>query len=221
MDCSQKYTDISKKSFKSLIPKTEQKTRYRLSSLEFNLNNRYALTNEDLNNKQKLLDFISDKKKLSINSYFDQRGAKKFLNGKNEALKKIELDENLEETQIKNKKGEKKFKKKLNKMKSSAFLINKKNKDNNYINKDESINQNNKSKKKKAKSEKYLTNCMNNKLIDLKEKINDFDNDYKYKPTPNTHIHKHKKRKSKNKEIIFAKFIKEGNGGNYGQIEKR
>ena len=196
----QKYIHISKKSVNTFIPRIEQKTRNGLSSLESNSDNRYTFTNNYLNNKQKLLDFISDKKKLSINTCFDHRGAKMFLNGKKEAMKKIELNDNLEETQIRNKK-DKNIKNKMNKTKSCTYLINKKNKDNNYINKDKSIIKNNKSEKKKAESEKYLTNWVNNKLKDLKEKINSFDNDYEFKPAPKTHIHKHKKRKQKNKEI--------------------
>ena len=47
-----------------------------------------------------MLDFISDKKKLCLKSHFDHKGAKRFLNGKDEAMKKIELNENIEENEI-------------------------------------------------------------------------------------------------------------------------
>ena len=159
----------------TFILKTEEKTRNKLSSLDFNSNNRFILTKDDLN-KQKLFDFISDKKKLSINSYFDHIGAKKFLNGKEEAMKKIELNEILEEEeQIKKNKRKKSLKKRWNKMKSTEYLVNKKYNENNDINNDESIIKIKKSKKKKSKSSKYVNNIMNNKLKNLKDKFNDFD----------------------------------------------
>lgn len=73
------------------------------------------------NINQKLLDFISDKSKIVLKSCFDYKGSKQFLEGKSEAMKKIELNESiLDENQ--NKKEKKKIREtnsgKLN------FLIN-------------------------------------------------------------------------------------------------
>ena len=60
------------------------------------------------NINQKLLDFISDKSKIVLKSCFDYKGSKQFLEGKSEAMKKIELNESiLDENQ--NKKEKKKI----------------------------------------------------------------------------------------------------------------
>jgi hypothetical protein len=76
---------------------TEQKRRTRLSSFDTNIKERLVMTVQDLDTKQKLLDFISDKNKLSLKTNFDQKGTKEFLNEKNEAMKKIELNEDIED----------------------------------------------------------------------------------------------------------------------------
>ena len=109
-----------RQSSKKIILQTEENIGNKKSSLYFVLNKRDVLTTIDLNTKQKLLDFISDKNKLTLKSYFDHTGTKAFLHGKNEAMKKIELNENIEDIQIKKRKSDKKIKKKLNKMKSAA-----------------------------------------------------------------------------------------------------
>ena len=69
----------------------------RLSSCDINIKERLIMTVQDLDTKQKLLDFISDKNKLSLKTNFDHKGTKEFLNAKNEAMKKIELNEDIEE----------------------------------------------------------------------------------------------------------------------------
>lgn len=76
---------------------TEQKRRTRLSSFDTNIKERLVMTAQDLDTKQKLLDFISDKNKLSLKTNFDQKGTKEFLLEKNDALKKIELNEDIED----------------------------------------------------------------------------------------------------------------------------
>ena len=56
------------------------------------------LKTDILNNEKFLFDFISDKKKIKLFSYFDKKGAKKFLSEKDKAMKKITLfDEILDE----------------------------------------------------------------------------------------------------------------------------
>lgn len=56
----------------------------------------YLLSQQVQNNEQKLLDFISDKNKLNLNSCFDHKGSEDFLSRKNEAMGKIELNEIIE-----------------------------------------------------------------------------------------------------------------------------
>ena len=133
-----------RQSSKKIILQTEENIGNKKSSLDFVLNKRDVLTTIDLNTKQKLLDFISDKNKLTLNSYFDHRGTKAFLHGKNEAMKKIELNENIEDIQINKRKSDKKIEKKLNKMKSAAYIA-------------KIGNTHKKYKKKKSVSSKYLT----------------------------------------------------------------
>ena len=83
---------------------TEQKKRFRLSSFDINVKERLIMTVQDLDTKQKLLDFISDKNKLSLKTNFDQKGTTEFLNDKNEAMKKIELNEDIEQDIVNRKK---------------------------------------------------------------------------------------------------------------------
>ena len=64
--------------------------------MDNNNNQQYCLTNQLQSNKQKLLDFISDKNKLILKTYFDRKGAKEFLLKKNKALERIELDTTIE-----------------------------------------------------------------------------------------------------------------------------
>ncbi len=78
-----------------------------ISSMNNN-SHQYCLTNQLQSNKQKLLDFISDKNKLILKTYFDHKGAKEFLIKKNEALERIELNSSIEDEDIeKNKRGSK------------------------------------------------------------------------------------------------------------------
>lgn len=61
----------------------------------------------NLNNKQCLFDFISDKNKIRFNSCFDKKGAKKFLSDKNKAMKKITLFDEILDGNDKEKKNNK------------------------------------------------------------------------------------------------------------------
>ena len=78
------------------------------SSNELALKDKILKTNQEqiynnlktdiLNNEKFLFDFISDKNKIKLFSYFDKKGAKKFLSEKDKAMKKITLfDEILDE----------------------------------------------------------------------------------------------------------------------------
>ena len=186
---NQKYDKYSKYSSNNYILKTEQKGR-NIAPFEQNVGDRLILSVQDFNNRQKLIDFISDKKKLSLKSYFDHRGTKAFLNGKDEAMKRIELNENIEEN-IKSKKSHKNIKK-LNHRKSADFSI-----DFNNLNemaiKEESIK-----KKKSKKPKSILTKLYNkdykNKLDEIKEKFEDFELE-KLLWQPQSPTNKRKRRK--------------------------
>jgi hypothetical protein len=116
-----------KHSFNVYPIKTEEQKNsgYRLSDV--NTKVRYLSAIPNINNKRKLFDFISDKNKLSLNTYFDHKGTKEFLIDKNEAMRKIELDEDLEEDfkKSKSKKGSHISKKKISKQKSDGFALKK------------------------------------------------------------------------------------------------
>lgn len=58
----------------------------------------YIETHQKESNLQHLLDFISDKNKLSLKSKFDHKGSEEFLSGKSLAMEKIELNESILET---------------------------------------------------------------------------------------------------------------------------
>ena len=107
--------------------KTEEHTNKACSLTDINFKERNITTVQNVNNKQKILDFISDKNKLSLNTYFDHKGTKKFLIGKNEAMRKIELDEIIESFEDNKKSSNLKkrsiSKKKLSKQKSDCFNL--------------------------------------------------------------------------------------------------
>lgn len=63
-------------------------------------NRQYLYTQQIQSNNQKLLDFISDKKKLNLKSFFDRKGSEEFLSKKNEAMERIELNETIEDKNI-------------------------------------------------------------------------------------------------------------------------
>ena len=166
---NQQYNEISNFT-KKVILQTEQKERKITLPYELNLKERNILTMQDLNNKQKLFDFISDKKKLSLQSFFDHKGTKAFLNGKDKAMKRIELDDNIEEN-INNKRTNKKNKKK--KRKSCEFLVN--HNYNEFIKKD-TIKKNKKSSKnKKCISTNNIINFAGTKLNNINERFVDFE----------------------------------------------
>lgn len=106
-----------------------------ISEMDNNNNHQYCLTNQVQSNKQKLLDFISDKNKIIFKTYFDHKGAKEFLLKKNEALERIELDSTIEneefeknENNSKHKdKSQKKATQKSHKNRKSIKSLNKEN----------------------------------------------------------------------------------------------
>ncbi len=120
--CQNKQKDI-------LLTENERNSLNQLTTNQDNCN--YLFTQEIINNNRKLLDFISDKNKLNLQTYFDRKGSEEFLLRKNEAMEKIELDETIDETIINNNKNieisrpneeinNKKINKKINKKKSEV-----------------------------------------------------------------------------------------------------
>ena len=165
---NQKNGNLSKFSTQKLIIQTEPKER-NIIPFEPISRERIILTAQDLNNRHKLLDFISDKKKLSLKSFFDHKGTKSFLKGKNEAMKRIELNEIIDE-EIKNKKSPKNNKK-IKHRKSADYI-------NDYSNYNEILikeEPNIKKKCKKYKSIAGLSKGPRNKLNKIKEKFEDFE----------------------------------------------
>ena len=74
------------------------------------------LKTDNLNHKQFLFDFISDKNKIIFKSCFDKKGAKQFLSDKNKAMEKMEFsDEILYENDKKKNNNKDKSKKKKKK----------------------------------------------------------------------------------------------------------
>ena len=179
MDINQKTNCKSRKqSFKLYILQTEQPTNNTCSFFDINMKERNLLTAQNIDNKQRLLDFISDKNKLSLKSYFDHKGTKEFLNGKNEAMKKIELNENIDNEECCKSKTEKKTKKSMSKkniVKQKTVGFNLKN--NSYkksVSKRDSSKKNNLKKKHNSISAKYLSNYNDKNMNTLKEKFDNY-----------------------------------------------
>jgi len=135
--------------------------------------------NENRNDKNILLNFISSKKKMTLKSCFDHKGAKKFLSEKEKAMASLELpDDIIEEKNKKKRKSRKSLEKNKRKRKhrseSQKALINVKIIRKSYINEDK------KEKRKHRMSDKTipLHFALNNKsLQERKLTINsDFSN---------------------------------------------
>lgn len=187
-----KYNSSKHSSIKFIL---QTKKERKVSNVECNLNDKYLLTTPEISNHQKLLNFISDKKKLTLKSYFDHRGTKAFLNGKNEAMKKISLNESLEEDTI-NEKTTKKKHKKFQKMRSVAFLKTKNNNGNLIIN-SEFTKEIQKERKKNFSTAKPISNSRKNKKNSLDEISNGCNLDNSMENEQNSPLIKTKKEKPK------------------------
>ena len=164
---NQKEIKLSRFSCNKHILQTEPKER-KTPLFELNVGDRLVLTREDLDTRQKLSDFISDKSKLSLKSFFDHKGSKAFLNGKNEALQRIELNEDIEEN-IKKKKSSKKNKN--IKYRRSADLDYNSSRD--MLIKEDTTKKN-KCQKHKSTIKRMLSKSPKNKFFKIKEKFQDF-----------------------------------------------
>ena len=117
MDSKIKNNNSIKQSDKLLTFPTETRDKTKVSSFEL-INDKPELTLQELKIRQKLLFFISDKHKFCFKSCFDHKGTKAFLNSREEAMKKIVLNEYIEEDRHKSDKLVKHHHKKLKKLNS-------------------------------------------------------------------------------------------------------
>ena len=175
----------------------QKKMEQRLSSRELqvlnrlsdkDLNHQYLNTNQQMSNQQQLFDFISDKGKISLKSYYDQKGSIEFLKGMSEAMQKIELNEfiiednNEKEKEAKGKKKEKRVKfidEKNNfeeiKNNISNVPLNNVNIKNNRTHKDnikQLLKDKNSIKKKTEKEEESKNNNNATDIVDLRSNVN-------------------------------------------------
>ena len=111
--------------------------------------------NENKNDKNILINFLSSKKKITLKSFFDHKGAKKFLSEKEKAMASLELSDDIIEEKNKKKRRSRKSvvknKKKIkHRSESKKDLININLKKLKYINEDK------RRKGKKKMSEKTI-----------------------------------------------------------------
>ena len=166
MYINKKDDNISKLSFKKEYLQTKPKERIISSPFDIIVKEKQYLTSKELDNRQKLLDFISDKKKLSLKSVFDHKGTKSFLSDKELAMKRIELNENIEKINVDE--IENKSIKKVRHKKSADFLL-----DNNNDKNDLILNSNS-SKKNIQNNEIYVSFDKNkNKKNEFSKKTED------------------------------------------------
>ena len=200
MDSKIKNNNSIKQSDKLLTFPTETRDKTKVSSFEL-INDKPELTLQELKIRQKLLFFISDKHKFCFKSCFDHKGTKAFLNSREEAMKKIVLNEYIEEDRHKSDKLVKHHHKKLKKLNSvtADLKFHKLNK--NEINKEEeSIKK--KKKKNKHISTEILSNLGENKLIELK---NEFDNIELEKWEPHSPNNRKRRKSIENQKNIEKK----------------
>lgn len=212
--------DINQKTdSKSYIIQTEQPINNTCSFFDINMKEKNLLTAQNIDNKQRLLDFISDKNKLSLKSYFDHKGTKEFLYGKNEAMKKIELNENIDNEECCKSKTEKKVikgmsKKKILKQKSVGFNLKNISYKKIVSKRDSSKNK----KKHNSISAKYLSNYNDKNINTLKEKFDNYgleERSNNNDGVPHSPAHSRRKKrnslkrkiKKKNKNINIDKSI--------------
>ncbi len=215
------HKSIKHHSSKVCSIKTEDQINKDCSLNDINSKERHISTVQNINNKQKLFDFISDKKKLSLNTFFDHKGTKEFLMGKNEAMRKIELDEielNEDNKKFSNIKKRSISKKKLSKQKSVGFTLKRSSKKSLKIESTQKIKL---KKKHKSLSTKHFTHHEDAKNSTFKEKFVHFNikersanddriskshgHEHEHENEHNEHTHK------KKKSSLIKKKIKKNN----------
>ena len=194
MYINKKDDNISKLSFKKDYLQTKPKERIISSPFDIIVKEKQYLTSKELDNRKKLLDFISDKKKLSLKSVFDHKGTKSFLSDKELAMKRIELNENIEKINVDE--IENKSIKKVRHKKSADFLLD----NNDIIIKLESIKKKKINKKYKSITSKMFGSGLDNKFDNIKNKFMDFELEkLLWEPRSPENKRKRKKLRGKNK----------------------
>ncbi len=102
---------------------------------------RNNLSQHEMDNKNAIFKFLTSKKKITLKSCFDYKGAKKFLSEKEKAMESFELsDDDIEEKRKKKRRSRKSIKKRKSKQKfrseSQKALINVKARKSKHINED-------------------------------------------------------------------------------------
>ena len=141
-----------------IISQTERNTeKNKITEMDSNNNHKNCFFNKMLTNKQKLIDFISDKNKLILKTKFDHKGTKEFLQKKNKALERIELNSSIESEESEKDKINSNHKNKIRKKASHKSPKHKRNiKSLNKENPDESLGIQSPIKKKKNKQKSSL-----------------------------------------------------------------
>ena len=141
-----------------LIFQTERNTeKNKISEMDNSNNHQNCFFNKMLTNKQKLIEFISDKNKLILKTKFDHKGSKEFLQKKNKALERIELNSSIESEENEKNENNSKHKNKIRKKASHKSPKHKRNiKSLNKENPDESFGIQSPIKKKKNKQKSSL-----------------------------------------------------------------
>ena len=122
--------------------------------------------------EQKLLNFISDKEKFKIKSYFDQKGTYDFLSSKLKAMEKMNLDDYCSEGKFEIKKIE------IDKKVFPKSKYSTKSKDNISSKKKVNINNNSRKKSGKKNSKNIVIKADGTiEISKMKNKIDDFNLD--------------------------------------------
>lgn len=108
---------------KNISLKVFKKNNINQTNEDFN-EHKFFSSQQILKNEEKLLEFISDKKKLHLQSCFDDMGSREFLSTKNKAMEKIELNEIIDSKITKNESSTKK--KDINKDEKKKLKLRKK-----------------------------------------------------------------------------------------------
>ena len=171
-----------------------------------NINSQYLHTNQHYNTPQQIFDFISDRGKISLKSYFDQKGCNEFLKGKREAMKKIELNENILEENKDFSSSNKQIEKNINKRQIKNTNINDKN---NKLKKDFVDNSN-------IKNSRTQTNIIRSRL----NKYLDNGTEIEEKRHKSPKIRKVKSKKKNKKNCLDENSINSKFFNNYKEYQR-
>ena len=187
-------------------------------NIESDIKSKNLNTNQKPTINHKLLDFISDKSKLRLKSCFDHKGSKKFLDGKKEALEKIELNEFILDEENKNinnnKNDEKKNKNYNNNLHSIKFNSRLKDKNRNKLDDINNISNNSSDTEEIMNSEtskngnKFMFKEKKEKKVKIQKEEDSAYNNANLETDYNINLNKNHKKlyeKRKNKKYLKKK----------------